>query len=377
MLVLPHHENGESQRMIGRPRAAVEGLPQYKPGRSAAQAEAEHNLAEAIKLASNENANDPLPSVAKAVSEAALGMNRYPDHRCMEVREALADRHSVGLDEVTVGSGSVGVLQQLFAAYVDPGDEVVYPWRSFEVHPVFCAISGARAVTVPLVDHAFDLDGVAAAVTDRTKIVVLSTPNNPTGTVCTTAALQRLLAAVPADVIVVIDEAYREFVTDPTVADPIEAIVPAHPNALVLRTFSKAYGLANLRVGYGVGHPDVIGALDKVALPFIVSGIAQTAALASLEPQASTELDERVAGILTERERVSAAMSEGGWPVVPSQANFVYVPVGDEAMDLFVRLEKQGLVTRPFEGEGVRISLGTPTQNDRLLAALGTFEPVA
>jgi len=373
VLVLPHHENGESQRMIGRPRAAVEGLPQYKPGRSAAQAEAEHNLAEAIKLASNENANDPLPSVAKAVAEAALGMNRYPDHRCMEVREALADRHSVGLDEVTVGSGSVGVLQQLFAAYVDPGDEVVYPWRSFEVHPVFCAISGAEAVTVPLVDHAFDLDAVAAAVTDRTKLVVLSTPNNPTGTVCTTAELQRLLAAVPSDVIVVIDEAYREFVTDPTVADPIEAIVPSHPNALVLRTFSKAYGLANLRVGFGVGHTDVIGALDKVALPFIVSGIAQVAALASLAPQASAELDERVAGILAERERVNAAMSDLGWPVVPSQANFVYLPVGDGAMDLFVRLEKRGLVTRPFEGEGVRISLGTPPQNDRLLAELGPF----
>ncbi len=359
----------------------MEGLPQYKPGRSAAQAEAEHNLAEAIKLASNENANDPLPSVAKAVSEAALGMNRYPDHRCMEVREALADRHSVGLDEVTVGSGSVGVLQQLFAAYVDPGDEVVYPWRSFEVHPVFCAVSGAQAVTVPLVDHAFDLDGVAAAVTDRTKIctkiIVLSTPNNPTGTACTTAELQRLLAAVPLEVIVVIDEAYREFVTDPSVADPIEAILPTHPNALVLRTFSKAYGLANLRVGYGVGHPDVIGALDKVALPFIVSGLAQTAALASLEPQASVELDERVAGILAERERVSTAIVAQGWPVVPSQANFLYLPVEDSAMDLFVSLEKQGLVTRPFEGEGVRISLGTPSQNDRLLAALGTFEPVA
>ncbi|WP_419931765.1 histidinol-phosphate transaminase [Candidatus Poriferisodalis sp.] len=361
--------------MIGRPRAAVEGLPQYKPGRSAAQAEAEHNLAEAIKLASNENANDPLPSVAKAVSEAALGMNRYPDHRCMGVREALADRHSVGLDHVTVGSGSVGVLQQLFAAYVDPGDEVVYPWRSFEVHPVFCAVSAAQAVTVPLVDHAFDLDAVAAAVTDRTKLVVLSTPNNPTGTVCTTAELQRLLGAVPSDVIVVIDEAYREFVTDTEVADPIEAILPSHPNALVLRTFSKAYGLANLRVGYGVGHPDVIGALDKVALPFIVSGLAQTAALASLEPQASAELDERVAGILAERERLSAALVSRGWPVVPSQANFLYLPVEDRAMELFVRLEKQGLVTRPFEGEGVRISLGTPAQNDRLLTALGDIDP--
>lgn len=357
--------------MIGRPRAAVEGLPEYKPGRSAAQAAAEHDLAEAVKLASNENANDPLPSVATAVAEAALGMNRYPDHRCMEVREALAERHGIGLDQVTVGSGSVGVLQQLFASYVDPGDEVVYPWRSFEVHPVFCAVSAAQAVTVPLADHAFDLDAVADAVTDRTKLVILSTPNNPTGTVCATDELLGLLAAMPEDVIVVIDEAYREFVSDPAVADPIEAIVPGHPNALVLRTFSKAYGLANLRVGYAVGHPGVIGALDKVALPFIVSGIAQTAALASLAPQASEELAERVAGILAERDRMSAAVAELGWPVVPSQANFLYLPVGDRAMDLFVSLEKQGLVTRPFEGEGVRITLGTPEENDRLLTALG------
>ena len=359
--------------MIGRPRAAVASLPEYKPGRSAAQAAAEHDLDEAVKLASNENANDPLPSVATAVAEAAFGMNRYPDHRCMEVREALAGRHSVGLDRVTVGSGSVGVLQELFAAYIDPGDEVVYPWRSFEVHPVFCAVSAATAVTVPLVNHAFDIDAIAAAVTDCTKIVILSTPNNPTGTVCSTSELLRLLAAVPDDVIVVIDEAYREFVTDPAVSDPIETIVHKHPNALVLRTFSKAYGLANLRVGYGVGHPGVIGALDKVALPFIVSGIAQVAALASLEDQAATELAERVTDILSERDRLSAAISDLGWPVVPSQANFVYLPVGERAMGLFVRLEKQGLVTRPFEGEGVRISLGTPAQNDRLLAALGTF----
>ncbi len=361
--------------MVGCPRAAVEGLPQYKPGRSAAQAEAEHNLAEAIKLASNENANDPLPSVAEAVAEAALGVNRYPDHRCTDLREALADRHCVGIDQITVGSGSVGVLQQLFAAYVDPADEVVYPWRSFEIHPVFCAVSGARAVTVPLVGHAFDLDAVGASVTERTKLVVLSTPNNPTGTVCTTAELERFLAAVPPEVIVVIDEAYREFVTDSAVADPIEAILPSYPNVVVLRTFSKAYGLANLRVGYGVGHPEVIATLDKVTLPFIVSGIAQAAALASLAPQASAELDQRVAGILAERERVSAVMSSQGWPVVPPQANFVYLPVGSGAMDLFVRLEQHGLVTRPFEGEGVRISLGTPPQNDRLLDVLGTFDP--
>jgi histidinol-phosphate aminotransferase len=358
--------------MSGRPRAVVDGLPQYKPGKSAAQAAQENDLDEAIKLASNEISYGPLPSVAAAISDAISGSNRYPDHRGLALRAALAEKVGVDVDQVTVGCGSVGLIQQLFLAYVDPGDEVVYPWRSFEVHPVFSAIAGAKVVTVPLVDWAFDLDAVAAAVTPATKLVLLSTPNNPTGTVCSTAALLGLLERVGDDVVVLIDEAYREFVDDPVVEDPVTAILPRYPNAVVFRTFSKAYGLANLRVGYAIGDPEIIGAIDKVALPFLVNGLAQTAAIASLAPEAESELAERVAGIVAERERVADVLDERGWPVVRGQANFVWMPVGDDAAALCQRLEASGIVTRPFEGEGIRVTIGSMEENDRFLDALGS-----
>ncbi|MDG2114516.1 MAG: aminotransferase class I/II-fold pyridoxal phosphate-dependent enzyme, partial [Actinomycetota bacterium] len=242
----------------------------------------------------------------------------------------------------------------------------------FEVHPVFSAIADAKAVTVPLVDWAFDLDAVAAAVTPATKVVVLSTPNNPTGTVCTTAELLGLLERVPSDVVVVIDEAYREFVTDPGVEDPVTAILPEHPNSVVFRTFSKAYGLANLRVGYAIGDPDIIGALDKVALPFLVNGLAQIAAIASLTSAAEAELAERVTEIIAERGRVADALEAAGWPVTRGEANFVWLPVGTDAAPLCQRLEGAGFVTRPFEGEGIRVTIGSRDENDRFLEAIGS-----
>lgn len=361
--------------MSGRPRAVVDGLPQYKPGKSAAQAAEEHQIDEAIKLASNEISYGPLPSVAAAIADAVTGVNRYPDHRGFELRAALAQRCGVEVDQVTVGCGSVGLLQQLFLAYVDAGDEVVYPWRSFEVHPVFSAIAGARPVTVPLVDQAFDLDAVAAAVTTSTKCVVLSTPNNPTGTVCSTQDLRDLLERVPQDVVVVIDEAYREFVTDPAVGDPVVELLPHFSNAVVFRTFSKAYGLASLRVGYAIGDPEVIGALDKVALPFLVNGLAQTAAIASLSSDAERELADRVATIVAERERVADELEARGWPVTRGQANFVWMPVGELAAGLCQRLEAAGVVTRPFEGEGIRVTIGSVEENDRFLGAVSAPEP--
>ena len=357
--------------MSGRPRAVVDSLPQYKPGKSAAQAAADHQLSEAIKLASNESSHGPLPSVLAAVADGANLLNRYPDHRGQALRAAISEKQGVGQDPVTVGCGSVGLLQQAFTAYVGAGDEVVYPWRSFEVHPVFSAIAEARAVTVPLKDQAFDLEAVEAAVTERTKLVILSTPNNPTGTVCSTHDLNKLLDALSDDVVVIIDEAYLEFVTDESVRNPVTDILPRHHNAVVFRTFSKAYGLANLRVGYALGHSDVIGAIDKVALPFLVNGLAQAAVLASLEAAAEKELEERVVEVIQERSRVTEALGKLGWPVTPSQANFLWLPVEKEAGPLFQRLEGEGIVTRPFEDEGVRVTIGTPEENNRFLEQIG------
>lgn len=368
--------------MTGKPRDAIRGLPHYKPGKSVTQPDTdEHDSSSGpsggapttvAKLSSNESPFTPLKLVQDALVEAAVGINRYPDNRCGELREMLSEKLSVATGNVAIGCGSAGLLQQLFTAYVDVGDEVVYPWRSFEVHPIYSAIAQAKVVTVPLSDEAYDLAAVAEAVNERTKLVLLSTPNNPTGTACTTEQLLELLKAVPDDVVVVIDEAYREFVTNPAVQDPIKQILPEYANALVLRTFSKAYGLANLRVGYAVGDEDVIATLDKVYAPFLVSGVAQAAAIASLAGAAADELAARVAATIAERERVSAALSQAGWPVTPSQANFVWLPVGEEAMTVFTRLEVAGILIRPFAGEGVRITIGSPGENDRVIEALGT-----
>jgi histidinol-phosphate aminotransferase len=269
---------------------------------------------------------------------------------------------------VTVGAGSVGLLQQVFLSYVDPGDEVVYPWRSFEVYPVYTQLMAGVAVTTPLTaSHAFDLDAVAAAVTPRTKLVLLATPNNPTGTALTTDAMAALIAGISTDTLVVIDEAYREFL-DPGLGDPVRELVPRFPNVVVTRTFSKAQGLAGIRVGYAIGHPDVITSIDKTLFPFAVNALAQAAAIAAID--AEDEIAERVATIKSERSRVVTALTEAGWSLPDAQANFVYLPIGARTDDVYLELERRGVVTRPFSNEGIRVTISTPEENDRFLQTL-------
>lgn len=351
--------------IAGRPRPAVVAIPAYRPGKAASQAEEEHGITDAIKLASNENALPPVPAVLDAVRAAAVDVNRYADHRCSELRARLATWLGVSSESVTVGGGSVGLLQQIMLSYVDPGDEVVYPWRSFEVYPVFTQLVGGRAVTPPLVDHRFDLDAIVDAITPATKVVLLASPNNPTGAGLHTDEIAGLLAQVDHRTIVVVDEAYREFV-DPSFGDPL-SLIADHPNLVVLRTFSKAHGLASLRVGYGVGHPDVIATIDKTMYPFAVNGLAQAGAMAAID--AMDEITVRVADILAERARVTEALLAGGADVAPSQANFVWLPLGDETDRVYLAIEKAGVVTRPFAGEGIRVTIGTPEENDRFLGA--------
>lgn len=346
----------------------IADLPAYRPGKGAAQAEAEHGITGAIKLASNENPAPPLPSIVAAITEAASGANRYADHRATAVREALASRLGVEVDQVTVGNGTVGLLQQLWLSYVDPGDEVVYPWRSFEVYPVYTQEMAGRAVTVQLAaDLGFDIDGLVDAVTDRTKLVVLATPNNPIGKACTTTELRSLLDRVPTSVVVCIDEAYREFL-DPGFGDPVAELVPAYPNVIVTRTMSKAHGLAGVRVGYAIGHPDVISTIDKTLVPFAVNALAQAAALAAIEHE--DEINDAVRAILAERGRVEAELAAAGWTFPDHQANFVWLSLGERTDDVTLELERRGVVVRPFSGEGIRVTIGAPAENDRFLAAL-------
>lgn len=353
---------------IGRPRSVVADLPAYRPGKGAKQAEAEHGITDAIKLASNENPAPPLDAIVDAITAAARGSNRYADHRATEVREALAAKLGVSVERVTVGNGTVGLLQQICLSYVDPGDEVVYPWRSFEVYPVYTQLAGGTAVTVPLAaDLGFDIDGLVDAVTERTKLFFLATPNNPIGSACTTAELRSLLERVPSDVIVCIDEAYREFL-DPGFGDPVDELLPEFPNAIVTRTMSKAHGLAGVRVGYAVGDPDVITTIDKTLVPFAVNALAQAAALAALEHEA--EIAVAVDAILAERARVEVELAAAGWSFPNHQANFVWLGTGERTDEVTVELEKRGVVVRPFSGEGIRVTVGTPGENDRFLAAL-------
>ncbi|MGX1882414.1 histidinol-phosphate transaminase [Streptomyces sp. NPDC055287] len=347
-------------------RAVLEGIPTYKPGKPAAA-----GGPVAYKLSSNENPYPPLPGVLEGVISAAGNFNRYPDMACTGLMNELANRFGVPVSHIATGTGSVGVAQSLLQATSGPGDEVIYAWRSFEAYPIITRISGATAVEVPLTDgDVHDLDAMADAITERTRLIFVCNPNNPTGTAVRRAELERFLDRVPADVLVVLDEAYREFVRDEDVPDGIE-LYRSRPNVAVLRTFSKAYGLAGLRVGFAVAHEPVAAALRKTAVPFGVSQLAQDAAVASL--RAEDELLGRVGSLVCERKRVYDALVEQGWNVPDTQANFVWMRLGERTADFAAACEKAGVVVRPFAGEGLRVTIGEDEANDIFLHTAAAF----
>ncbi|MCX5266164.1 histidinol-phosphate transaminase [Streptomyces sp. NBC_00199] len=347
-------------------RAELEGIPTYKPGRPAAA-----GGPVAYKLSSNENPYPPLPGVMESVTAAAAAFNRYPDLACTALVNELSERFGVPAAHLATGTGSVGVAQQLVQATAGAGDEVVYAWRSFEAYPIITQINGARPVQVPLTPgDVHDLDAMADAITDRTRLVFVCNPNNPTGTVVRRAELERFLDRVPRDVLVVLDEAYREFIRDPEVPDGVE-FYRKRPNVCVLRTFSKAYGLAGLRVGFAIAHEPVAEALRKTAVPFGVSQLAQEAAIASL--RAEDALLGRVGSLVGERLRVVEALRAQGWTVPETQANFVWLRLGEQTAAFAGACEQAGVVVRPFPGEGVRVTIGENEANDIFLKAAEGF----
>ena len=358
---------------LPEPRAAIAALPAYVPG-----ARASGTGAAPVKLSSNEVAFAPLPSVREAIAAAGEFTNRYPDMVASEVTEAVAARWSLGAasseaPSVVVAGGSVAVLGHTLHAYCDPGDEVVYAWRSFEAYPILAQIAGAVSVRVALgVDARHDLAAMANAITPRTKVVLLCTPNNPTGPAIRLDEFESFMAAVPRGVVVVLDEAYAEFVRDPAAVDG-RAVLADHPNLLVTRTFSKAYGLAGLRVGYAVGAARLGAPIRACVTPFSVSGVAQAAALASLA--AERELLDRVDAVVAERGRVVARLSGDGWHVPEPQGNFVWLAAGAKtgALATFLQAQAPSILVRPFSGEGVRITVGSPQENDHVLAALAAY----
>jgi histidinol-phosphate aminotransferase len=347
-------------------RSVLSSLPAYVPGRT---------VAGAIKLASNETPHPPLPHVIDRIAEAAQSANRYPDSHSSALVAALADKYGVDADRVAVGCGSVSLCTQLTQAVADADDEVVYAWRSFEAYPIITAVSGASSVQVPLYDYTHDLDAMAERITGKTRLVFVCNPNNPTGTVVTREALIAFLRRVPEDVVVALDEAYREFVRDPEVPDGL-TLLDEHPNLVVLRTFSKAYGLAGLRVGYAVAaDPALTAALRQTHVPFSVTTVAQEAALASLEPAAEAQLHHRVAEVVTERDRVRDTLRGYGYDVPPTQANFVWVPLGEATAAWAAACEERKVIVRGFAGHGARVTVSTPEENERFLAAAAELAP--
>ena len=347
--------------MTARLRPELADLPAYTPGKT---------VLGAIKLASNETVHGPLPSVRAAIAAAAETINRYPDNGYVELREHLAKHLSkegpFAPENIAVGCGSVSLCQQLIQITSTVGDEIIFGWRSFEIYPLQVRVAGATAVQVPLRDYTFDLDAMLAAITDRTRLIFVCNPNNPTSTVVEPDELARFVAAVPSDILIVIDEAYVEYIRDGMLPDSL-GLTRSHPNVVVLRTFSKAYGLAGLRIGYAVGDPDIITALGKVYVPFTATTVSQAAAIASVN--AADELLARTDAVVAERRRVCAELAEVGYSFPPSQANFVWLPLSpEETPDFVEQAADSRVLVRPYGTDGVRVTIGAPEENEAFLA---------
>lgn len=347
----------------GKPPAPVEGLTRYK-------------------LSSNENPLGPVPEVARVLAEFDA-VHRYPDPLSTALRTALAGQLGVDAEDIVTGAGSLGALNQIIKTFAGVNadgvqDEVIYAWRSFEAYPILVGVMGARSVQVPnLPNGAHDLDAMAAAVTDRTRLILVCTPNNPTGPAVTESQIRSFLAKVPATVPVVIDEAYFEFCAASSIPEGEEPplngldIYRDYPNVIILRTFSKAQGLAGLRVGYSISHPQITRHLRVAATPFAVSALAERAAVASIEHQEAVMA--RVRHIVAERERVTARLRELGYEFPSTYANFVWLPLGERTGEFVDLMNRNALSVRAFGSEGVRVSIGEVEANDRFLSLCELF----
>jgi histidinol-phosphate aminotransferase len=317
-------------------------------------------------LEANESPHDPPPGVVAAVTAAVATANRYPDFHGAGLIAALARCHDVPQNHIALGAGSVSLLQALFLAVAQPGAEVLYARRSFELYPALADLAGVRSRQVSLADEVHDLRAMAAATGPATRLVVVCNPNNPTATVAHRAEFEHFLDRVPPDCLVAVDEAYREYVRDPGSPDGLEWY-RTRPNVVVLRTFSKAYGIAGLRVGYLVGDPYVVARLRAVCLPFAVSAVAQAAAMAAL--RAGDEVRRRVDAIVAERTRMRRHLLDDGWAVPPSEANFLWLRLDDAAAAFGRWCAGHGIGVRVFPADGVRVSVGSKEGNDAFLTA--------
>lgn len=342
--------------MDPRTRDALADVPSYVPGKFAAGME---------KMSSNENPLGPLPGVLDEATAALGAMNRYPDLGATELVETLSNKLRVDAQQIVIGTGSSAILQQIATAVSEPDDEIVFPWRSFESYPIVTRVAGATPVPVSLMAEGhLDLGAMVAAVTRRTRAVFVCSPNNPSGPAVRERELRQFLDALPPEVLVVFDEAYAEYVRDKAAARGLD-LLSDYDNLCVLRTFSKAYGLAGLRIGYAIAAPSVAAALRKCAVPFGVSAIAQRAAIRSLGMQDA--LFARVDESVRERQRLQVHLRERGWAIPDAEGNFLWLPLGGPAAEFAARCAEAGLLVRCFPDEGVRVTIGLPSANDAFL----------
>lgn len=354
-------------------RRSIADLVPYEPGKPVEEVQRELGLDRVVKLASNEGPFPPFPAALDAIERASRDLNRYPDGGVYALRSALAERHGVALEEVVVAAGADGVIDLLSQATLDPGDDIVCGWPSFPSYVLDAAKLGAESKKVPLRSHTYDLDGLLAAIGPRTKLVYVCHPNNPTGTGNGRVELDRFFEQVPEHVLVVLDQAYFEYIDDPDYADGIEEHFKAGRRVVVLRTFSKIFGLAGLRVGYGIAPADVVTATSKVRRAFDVTSTAQAAALASIGDDA--EIARRRDANAVGREQLESVFREHGLdPVGPALGNFLFAEVGD-GREIFEQLLRQGVIVRPCGGFGapgaIRVSVGAAAENATFAEALG------
>jgi histidinol-phosphate aminotransferase len=361
-------------------RPALAGLVPYEPGKPVEEVQRELGLERVVKLASNEGPLGPFPAALEAIGRASTELNRYPDGGAYRLRSAIAERHGVRFEEVAMGSGADALIDGISQATLDPGDQIVCGWPSFPSYVIYGMKLGAEAVRVPLHDHRYDLEALLAAVTPRTKLVYICLPNNPTGTMNTRAELDAYFDAVPEHVVTVVDQAYFEYIDDPEYPDAIAEYFKAGRRVIVLRTFSKIYGLAGVRVGYGVASAELVTALSKTRRAFDLTTPAQEAALVSLD--APEELDRRRRLNADGRTQLEDILREVGYAVVgPAIGNFLYVDLGEDAQPLFDGLLREGVIVRPLAGFGapraIRVTVGTPDEHDFLRSALARLRTAA
>jgi histidinol-phosphate aminotransferase len=353
----------------------IQGLPAYVPGKPVEEVEQELKI-HAVKLASNENPLGPSPKAMEAARQALGEANWYPDGGSKRLRQVLAKRHNVQPEEVFVGLGSSEIIDLASRVLLRPGLDGITSEGSFSLFAIAIRASGGNLIQTPMKDYAFDLDAIATAVTPQTRVIYIANPNNPTGTAFGAEAFAAFLRRVPGDVLVVMDEAYCEYAERKDLPDPFR-LFREYNNILTLRTFSKVYGLAGLRIGYSIGHPTLVAEMNKLRTPFNVTSVGQAAALAALDDV--EHVRRSVESNRAERRRLFEELRKLHLTPVPSETNFLFIPVGTFAKTVCDELLREGVIVRPMAWmgfpEAIRVSIGSATQNDKLLAALARTLP--